>query len=375
MDANTLLQEWRLITSLLPQGWRELARQTGALQRGRKVRDPEILLLLIMLHVAGGLSLRQAVARATRTGIAHLSDVGLLKRLRNAGPWLQAMAAALYAESPFRRGLDEAPKGRRLRVVDATTVREPGSTGTNWRIHYCVQLPLLACDFFEITGPSGGETYTRVPVQRGDVVLGDRGYSHREGAAHVIDQQGDVVVRLNARLLPLLAPDGAPFDLISHVRGLVEYQPGEWPVRFEARGRLYAARLCAVRKSAAATERARIRLQQEARKKQKVLSPRALELAEYIVVLTSLTGEFSTAQVLELYRARWQIELAFKRFKSLLGAGHVPKYDPDSARAWLHAKILAVLLMQRLGEEARLFSPWGFELPTSQPVEGVHRGS
>jgi hypothetical protein len=84
MDATTLTREWGVITGLLPPEWRELARETGALQRARQVRDPDTLLFLVLLHVASGLSLRQAAARAQVMGIASISDVGLMKRLRGA---------------------------------------------------------------------------------------------------------------------------------------------------------------------------------------------------------------------------------------------------------------------------------------------------
>ena len=98
------------------------------------------------------------------------------------------------------------------------------------------------------------------------------------------------------------------------------------------------------------------------------MRPETLEMAEYIAVLTTLDEQTTTAQVLELYRSRWQVELAFKRIKALLGAGHVPKADPMSARAWIYAKLLAVLLIERLLQQARFFSPWGFQIREPKPL-------
>lgn len=364
MDADTLVREWDIVTGLLPVGWREMAVNTGALRRARQVRDPGTLLLLILLHVAAGLSLRQAAARAKRTGVASISDVALLKRLRGAREWLHALAAALFADRPWRPSLRGVAPGHQVRVVDATTVREPGSTGTDWRIHYSLQLPSLECDFFEVTDPSVGETYTRFPVRPGDVILGDRGYAHREGVAHVMRAQGDVVIRLNGSSFPLLSDRGTPLALLPRLRTLAGHKPREWTVLFEASGNYERARLCAIRKSTAAAEKAQQRIRKVASKKNRIPRPETFELAEYILVLTTLpaTTTNSTTNILELYRARWQVELAFKRIKSLFGSGHVPKYDPESARAWIYAKLVAVLLIERLGEQARLFSPWGFEL-------------
>jgi hypothetical protein len=367
MNATTLAHEWSVITGLLPPDWRELARETGALRRGRQVRDPSTLLFLILLHVASGLSYRQAAARAQVMGIANLSDVALMKRLRRSERWLHALAERMYLSSPFYNATDSAPARRRVRVVDATNVTEPGSTGTDWRIHYVLQLPSLECDFFEVTDASGGESYTRLPVQPGDVILGDRGYAHREGVASVLRSGGDVVVRLNASNFPLLR-DGEPFNVLAAARTLHGHEPGEWRVEFEASGQRHSARVCAIRKSEEAARRAKKQVTKAAGKKGRRVRPETLEMAEYIVVLTTLVEETPTADVLELYRARWQAELAFKRIKSLLGAGHVPKSDPASAKAWIYGKLLAVLLIERLLQEARIFSPWGFRVREPKPL-------
>jgi hypothetical protein len=368
MNADTLVREWGLITELLPPEWQDLARTTGAFQRARNVSDPSTLLLLILLHAASGLSLRQSAARAARMGIASLSDVGLLKRLRSSRDWLHALAAGMFSTSGFQTPVEGILAGRRLRVVDGTSISEPGSSGTDWRLHYCLQLPSLECDFFEVSDPSVGESYRRFPVLPGDIILADRGYAHRDGVAHVIEAGGDVVVRLNMNSFPLEHPGGAPFLLLPHLRQLSGFEPGEWRIEFRAGGTTYRARLCAVRKTEAAAERGRDQARKTAARKQRQVQPDTLELAEYTFVLTTLGEAFTTADILELYRARWQVELAFKRLKTLLGLGHLPKYDPDSAKAWLHAKLLAVLLIERLGERARLFSPWGFQL---RPAESL----
>jgi len=375
MRTDILEEEWSVITQFLPEGWQELARSTGALQRARRVSSPDVLLRLAFLHAASGLSLQQASARASASGLARISAVGLMKRMRTAGPWLQALAGRVFAESRRMPSLEEVPAERRLRIVDATHVKVSGSSGTDWRLHYVLCLPSLVCDFAEVTDAQGGETYTRVPVQPGDVILGDRGYCHRAGVAHVIEQGGDVVVRLNANSFPLLDAKGTALDLLGAMRSLRGEEAGEWEVRFEADGREYGARLCAVRKSRHTARLSKERLQKQARKKGKSVSATTLELAEYVFVLTTPgLDDLSPEQVLELYRVRWQVELAFKRLKSLFDIGSAPNRDPAAVRSWIYAKLLAVLLMERLGEESRLFSPWGYPIGGGKPVERVPRG-
>lgn len=375
MRADILAEEWGVITRFLPDGWRELARSTGALKRARQVRSADVLLRLAFLYAASGLSLQQAAARASTAGLARISSVALMKRMRSAGPWLREIAEGVFTGSARMPSLDAVPAGRRLRIVDATHVKVSGSSGTDWRLHYVLRLPSLTCDFAEVTDSSGGETYKRVPVEPGDVILGDRGYCHREGVAHVLEHGGDVVVRLNANSFPLLDMEGRSFGLLRALRSIEEYAPREWAVRFRANDREYAARLCAVRKSVSAAQLSKERLLKAARKKGKTVQEQTLELAEYIFVLgTPGLDDLTAEQVLELYRVRWQVELGFKRLKSLFDAGSAPNRDPEAVRSWIYAKLLAVLLIERLGEESRLFSPWGFPLGGGQPVEGVSGG-
>lgn len=364
MNDQLFSADWDIVKGLLPGDWEAGARQCGALRRCRNVKSAETLLRLIFLHVAGGLSLRQTVVRAKALGWATLSDVALLKRLRASANWLESLCLGLGRPWDWPAGL--APGGRRWRIVDATTAQEPGATGIGWRVHYVVQLPALTCDFVAVTGVRGGETLCRIPVQAGDVLLGDRGYSHRAGVAWVLAQGGDVIVRHQGANFPLLDRQGKAFDLLAALRGLHAHQPGTWAVRFEWAGRAWEVWLQAVRKSAAAARRAKEELRRE---RGAGIQPQTLELAEYVAVLTSLNPQVVTAhQVLALYRGRWQIELVFKRLKSLLGVGELAKYDPDSARAWLQAKLLTALLLERLEREAFLFSPWGYPLLGTVPL-------
>jgi len=377
MAATVMDEEWRVLASFLPAGWRDLARETGAMRRTRGgITSPEVLLQVLLLHVATGLSLKQAVARAQVQGLASITDVALLKRLRRSEGWLRELARRMFEADRGARVAARAPGDRRLRAVDATTVEEPGATGTDWRVHYCISLPEMRCDFYEVTDATGAETYRRVPVHPGDIILGDRGYCHREGVAHVLRQRGDILVRLNSTSFPLRAVRrDAPFDLLPHLRRLRGIQPGEWAVRFEADGALWPARFCAIRKSQLAADRAKTKIRRQAAKKQIQVRPETLESAEYVYVLVTLPRDVLTArEVLHLYRARWQIELCFKRLKSLLRLGHVPKRNDDSARAWIEGKLLTVLLIERLLGEARFFSPWGFELPAPKPLARIPRG-
>lgn len=370
--ANLLDEEWEFLTDFLPPDWREQARLTGALRRARGIASADRLLQLILMHTATGLSLRQTVVRAREQSIANISDVALLKRLRSSEKWLRQLTSKM-TELGGAALVQRLSQRRRVRVVDATTVEEQGGAGTDWRVHYTLCLPDLSCDFFELTDEHGGESYRRIPVRRGDLLLADRGYSNAAGASAVLARGGDVLVRWNSFSFPLEAAKGKPFEALKELSKLPKRGARQWAVFFTHQGKRYPGRLCAIRKSALATARSQEKLRRQARKKQKQVNAEALKLAEFIMVFTTLDPkELSTEEALELYRVRWQVELRFKHLKSLLGLGCLPKYDAQSCRAWIQAKLLCGLLIERLMREAKFFFPWGYRLPAAEPLARVH---
>ena len=85
-----------------------------------------------------------------------------------------------------------------------------------------------------------------------------------------------------------------------------------------------------------------------------------MEFAEYILIFTTLPAEqYSGEFVLQTYRLRWQIEIFFKRLKSILDVGHLPKYDPECAKAYLCGKIFVALLIEAIIHSADDFFPCG----------------
>ncbi len=359
MNEDALTNDWRILASYLPD-LEASAREHGFTRRTTGRQDAQSWLRLILMHAAGGLSLAQTVARAAAQGLPAVSAVALHKRLRTAAPWLLALTHHLLKarQGTLREGA--LPGGRKLRIVDATDILEPGATGTSWRLHYSLRVPELVCEHFEITDGHGGESLARFEFKPGELVLVDRGYCHRAAVAQALDAGADVVLRLALTNFPLLDAEESPFKPLDHLKDLEVGGIRVWTVWFSHGGWLRPMRLCVLRKPDAATSQAQRRLRRKASRNGYTLRESTLQAAAYVMILTSLPEkEFSAPAVFELYRCRWQIELAFKRLKSLLQAGHVPKSSDPTAKAWMQAKILTALLIETLLCDSRNFSPWG----------------
>lgn len=355
-------RNWEFLLGLLPADWKELAHRTGAITRLRGFAGEDQLLRALLMHVALGCSLRDTVVVAKAAGWLALSDVALLKKLRQSESWLQALCVGLLRDSKLE--LPSAPN-LRMRLIDGTQVKEPGKTGSQWRMHFSLQVPQWSCDYFQVTGTEGagtGESLCHFPVRRQDCLIADRGYAQAAGLGHVQREGGYCVVRHNPQNLPVENKAGAAVDVLGWLRGLT--RPGAVGsrtayVRVDAKQRV-AVRLCAVRKSAEAIVASERKVRRRAQKNGETLRPQTVEYTQWVIVLTTVPAELlSAVQVLEWYRVRWQVELAFKRLKSLAGFGHLPKYDPRSSRAWLYGKLLVALLTDKMQRYARAFSPWG----------------
>ncbi len=355
------MDEWAVIERLLPQGWQAAARQLGAFRRARYIDNPSTLLRVLLFHAVAGSPLRQTVALLRAAGVAELSQVALLKRLRSAGDWLAWIAAGLCQGLRERTCLPEAV---RVRVVDSTTVQGPGSRSTQWRLHYGLDLTSLQCDWQELTDTHGGESLTRLPVRRGDVILGDRAFFTQRGMAHLAQGGAYAVIRLRWRHARLLDPQGQVCRALDFARTLATGQVGDWPVRLLLPGgQPQTGRVIAIGLPLPLAEQAQRRARRAASKKQHRLHPDTLTAARYVMLFTSLPKErLSAESVLELYRYRWQVELAFKRLKQLLKIGRLPHKDPAAARGWIQAKLVVALLLETLVRNARTFSPWGYRL-------------
>ena len=310
------------------------ARETKAFLRPRGVKCAVDMLRLVLAYCLGEGGLRSVATWAAAIGLADISNVALLYRLRRSGDWLSLLISRTLATA--------APKparGRLIRLfVDATVVAKAGCAAKRknavWRIHSAFELPSECFGFFELTDEKGGERLDRMPVIKGEIRIGDRAYMQPDRIATILDAGGDVVVRSGWRNACWLDRVGEPVDLLGEFRkasdGLIDR-----PIWIGRRGGPpLALRLIVLRKSAAAAAEARRKARRQARKEGYQLSQEALAAADWLIVATSLKdAEFSAADVLDLYRLRWRVELGFKRLKSVVGLQGPPGTDEASARA------------------------------------------
>jgi len=353
--------EWKIIQSLLPTGWSAAARELGAFRRARYLKDPASVLRLLLFHAVNDGGLRETVAQAHAAGIDSMTQVGLLKRLRTAGQWLAWLGAGLC---DALRTAPRLPGGLRPRAVDSTTVQGPASKGTDWRVHYALDLLTLQCDWCELTDARGAELLERTPMRAGDVLLGDRNYLRPTAVQAAAAAGAHVLVRLRWSHSAMTDARGRSFEALAHVKRLKVGQVGSWDVFLAVAKKAHVpGRVVALKLPAPLAAKAERRAARRSRDKGNAPDPRSLQAAHFVMLFTTLPETLlPPPDVLELYRFRWQVELAFKRLKQLLRLGRLPHKDPVAAKSWILGKLVVALLLETLYRKARAFSPWGYDV-------------
>jgi hypothetical protein len=232
--------------------------------------------------------------------------------------------------------MPKAAVGRPIRILDGTTVPEAGGAGNrnaSWRIHGAFDVASERFAAFELTDQSGGEQLDRI--------------------AAVIDQGADVVIRAGWKSARWQTTAGENFDLVAALEGASKTATPDRIDRpiYVARngGAALTLRLVAQRKPLEACGVARRTARREAQRGGHALSQATLIAADWVIIVTSLGADaFTSDDILALYRLRWRIELAFKRLKGLIGLKGPSGADARSARPYLLAHLLLILLLEPL---------------------------
>lgn len=346
-------QEWEQLQESMGIDLEQSARQSKAIQRVRQIRTAADLLRLILFFASSNWSLRLCGVWALACGIGYLSDVAILKRLRNSYLWLGYLVATLLRRRCNH--LHSLP-GVRLRILDATTLSAPGSTGTDWRIHLSFDLGNFCLDGLDVTDRHGGESLSHFPARDNELLIADAGHAFASGMGPVLERGARLIVRINWRNVALFTPQGERFPMIDWLRSLS--QPSETPVLFQTPQGWVSLRLLASPLPPDKAEQARRRVRKRYQTKQKPLSQETMLAAGFVLLVTNLPAQpWTMAQVFFFYRVRWQIELYIKRLKGILQLDGLRARDPQLAKTYILAKLLMALLIEQTSHTLGVYYP------------------
>lgn len=343
----------------LPTGWEKLAHDMKAIgtRETAVIKDPRVLMRALMLNAGCDLPLRQTAAILAEANIVDTNHVTIHRRVMRAGPLVQELVAQMGKARTEQ--IEERWGGYTPILLDGSVVVTPKFNEWDGRLHAAMRLHDQCILQAHISTTKDGESLKRFSFEPGHLAVADRGFSNPVGIQSVVAQGADVLVRVNRGSLPLFDEAAELIDLHAwvgelgdsgrtHARRVFTQGPS---ARID--GRLIAKRL-PKDKRAEARKRARAEFGD---------NPVALDLSEWMLLFTTTAKlRLSDAQSIELYRLRWQVELLFKRMKSLSNLGGLPNYRPDSVLTWLGIKVLMYMCAER------------FAQPTTSPTSPASRG-
>jgi hypothetical protein len=336
-----------VLLDTLPAGWENLAHETHVVspRADATIKDARFLMRAMMVHVGCDLPLRQTVATLAEAGLQEVSHVSLHRRLKAAGGFLQTLVSRMARE---RSDATVEHWGGYVPVmVDGSVVVTPKYNEFNGRLHAALRLADLSIVDALITTAESGETLKRFSFSPNELIVADRGFADPVGISSVLAQGADVLVRVNRSSLPVYDADHCRIDLLAWVRALATRERVHArPARAEGPTHAIDGRLLAVRvpkdKRAEARKRARAEFGND---------PVALELSEWVLLFTTASAaRLTDAQAVRLYRCRWQIELLFKRMKSLANLSALPNYRPETVVSWLALKLILFMCVEHLAQ-------------------------
>ena len=344
------------IEGYLPAGWEEKAKETGALIRGRVIKTPRELLALNMLYMDKESSFGMTAAAMTITKGIKISKIGAYERIKNSGEWLRWMAEELCRTQGAMVKKPEILGEREIIIPDGSAEAVKGGKQTDYRLHYALDLFGFRCRHMEITSDKEGERLSRYEVRETDIYVADRGYCTITGIEHVRKNEGNYVIRYRAKAFNLYDADGKRIELLREIRGLEAFESTEIQGYYRVQsGEMRPIRIVAMKKDEKAIAESKRKMTSKKKKRQKsVPTKETMELNEYIILVTSL--EYTKEQILEIYRARWQIEMVFQRLKTLFGYGDVPGKKEETVKAWFYGKLFLAALCESIMKRES-FSP------------------
>lgn len=344
---------------MLPVGWQAAAKAEKAfVRRGRYIKTAEDLLKVVLLYLTEGESFGQTAAMLQITGEYPVTKTAVYERVTESAEWLKWMCEHLLREHGLLAEEPEWLKEYRVCLVDATHGTKPGSDSSDFRLHYLIELFQLRMVEMELTSTGEGETITRYQkLRERDIVIGDRAYGTIKGMDYVSKKKADYMFRLRTNAFCLYTEDHKVFDLTGC---LENWEPGkvlDLHLYYKSGKAYRPVRVCAVGKTKEGIAKSTKQLERVHSKKTRgPLSADQTIWNRFIVVVTSLPDSISPEQILQLYRMRWQIELVFKRLKSIFDLGDLTCFKEQAVSAWFYGKLLLSGLCEVLVSRGH-FSP------------------
>lgn len=332
------------ITKYLPNNWKDEAKETNAFRRGRSIKTEEELLMLNMIYLTIGESYGLTSAMMKINEGISINKTATKNRIVNSSKWLKQLSEEMNKSNNFIGAKPEFLGDKNVILVDGSDLCKKGSKGTDYKLHFSFDLFNYKYASSEITTNKEGETLTRYNFKENDIVIGDRAYGTITSIEHTKKCNADYILRLKTNSFNLYNKNKEKIDIKERINDLKSWESKCIECYYMLKKQLQPIKIWVMKKDETEIEKSRKKLDRRGVRQQSKISEESKKMAEYIVLATSL--DYTSEQIFELYRARWQIERVFLQFKSILNLGDIPTYNDDSTLAFLYGKLFLATLIE-----------------------------
>jgi len=342
----------------LPTGYGEKCYELKAIERNREIKSGEDLMLLNMTYLSQKCSLIEISEISRLNGIADMSDVAYMKRFAKCNEWFKWVISEIKPGIMTGYRLPSGLSSYRPIAIDMTKVTSKGAVKKTYHLHYATDIFNMTSTQYNITNEKTGESLLNFTVEPNDLIIGDRGYGKKKGIEYCLNCGGHFIFRVKNKAFNLYNEDKKVIDILDFLNTVTDASASERTVYIETSTKeLMPLRLCAIKKTAQNIVQSNKKLRRRESRRQMKISEETKKTHDYIFILTSLPANISADEILEAYRYRWQVELYFKRLKSIMDFGDLPKKNEEAMMTWLNGKLMVALIIELIISEVD-FSPY-----------------
>ena len=346
---NTNIDE---LIKRLPQKYEQACFTEKVIERKREIKNPIDLMRLCLMYLIGGYSLLEMSIIAYDLGIAKINDTGFLKKFAKCKGWFSWIISQIIPKPIIEYTVPKGFEGFDIIAIDASDVKEKGRSGRIFKLHYAIDLLKMCAAFCKITTHKIGETLLNFDIRKNWLVLADRAYGSLVGIEHCLKSHANFIIRLKYGAFNLYNKDGSELNLLEKLRGVTSDTAVDIEVYVNLNNLGFTKlRICAIKIPDDKLNKVERKLKRNDSKKQRKTSKNALNMAKFVVVITALPNSISADEIISLYRLRWQVEIYFKRLKSIIDFGNIPLKREDNTMAWLNGKLMISLLIEQIISE------------------------
>jgi len=339
--------EIKELIDLLPEGYEEECYEKKAIRRKRTIKNPLDLIILLLYYLYDNHSLVDVSQFAILKNIGNISDTALIKKFIQCKDWILWLISKMIPNEIIHYKKPAELEPYHVIAVDASDIVQKGAVKKTWHLHYGVELFSLTCNQFKLTEQSTGESLKNFEIKEKDLILADRAYGTITSIEHCLKSGGEFIIRIRNKSFNLYNEHGEKILLSDWLKTLGNQAEEIIVYIKDSNKNLIPLRICAIKKTKEEIAIEEKRLKKLESKKQRIYSEDTKFTHQFMFVITSLPSSVPAEKVLEFYRLRWQVELVFKRYKSLLGLGNIPTKTKESSEVWLNGKMFLALLIEK----------------------------